>query len=139
MKSRRALVFQIIVASCLLPASSAGAAKDGALVDQKAYNFPSYEQAVQTTDVERYTDKDSYEAAVKDTRFEFQKLTYFSDGLKVIAYVYKPRQTNGRKFPVIIFNRGSVVRGDIAPELISFFHRLAYEGFVVLAPMLRAK
>jgi dipeptidyl aminopeptidase/acylaminoacyl peptidase len=29
------------------------------------------------------------------------------------------------------------VRGDIAPELVTFFHRLAAEGFVILAPMLR--
>jgi dipeptidyl aminopeptidase/acylaminoacyl peptidase len=126
-----------IVACCCLLCSTALAADDGSLVERKTYSFPSYEQAVQATNVEYYTDKISYEAAVNDTRFEFQKLTYFSDGLKVIAYSYQPKQIGGRKFPAIIFNRGSVVRGDIAPELIAVFHRMASEGFVVLAPMLR--
>ena len=130
------IVSQIILASCLLQ-TSAWALDGGAIVEHNPYKFPSYEQAVQTTDVEKYTDQISYETAVNDNRFEFEKLTYLSDGLKVIAYLYKPKQTQGRKFPVIIFNRGSTVRGDIAPELISFFHRLASEGFIILAPMLR--
>ena len=137
LKSSAKLVFQIFVACCLLSTSSALALDDGAIVERKAYRFPSYEQAVETTDVEKYTDKVSYEAAVNDARFEFQKLTYSSDGLKVIAYLYKPKETNGQKFPAIIYNRGSAVRGDIAPELISLFHRLASAGFVILAPMLR--
>ena len=137
MKSPRGLVFQIIVACCLVPTSSALAVEDGAIVERKDYKFPPYEQAVQTTDVEKYTDRVTYEAAVNDTRFEFHKLTYLSDGLRVIAYIYRPKQINGRKSPAIIYNRGSTVRGDIAPELISFFHRLASEGFVILAPMLR--
>ncbi len=76
MKSSWGLVFQIIVACCLLPTSSALAVEDGAIVERKAYRFPSYEQAVQTTDVEKYTDKVTYEVAVNDTRFEFQKLTF---------------------------------------------------------------
>lgn len=136
MKSSLSKTLQL-VACCLLLSSSAFAADDGSLVDRKTYSFPSYEQAVQATNVEYYTGKAAYEAAINDTRFEFQKLTYFSDGLKVIAYSYQPKQIGGRKFPAIIFNRGSVVRGDIAPELIAVFHRIAAEGFVVLAPMLR--
>ena len=137
LNSSAKLIVQIFVACCLLSTSSAMALDDGAIVERKAYRFPAYEQALQTTDVENYTDKASYEAAVNDSRFEFQKLTYSSDGLKVIAYLYKPKETNGHKFPAIIYNRGSAVRGDIAPELISLFHRLASEGFVILAPMLR--
>lgn len=138
MKSSLTLVLQIVVASCILPAASALAAvEDGTIVERNVYQFPSYEQAVQTGDVKRYADKATYEAAVNDRRFEFQKLRYLSDGLKVVAYLYKPRETNGRKLPTIIFNRPSGVRKDIAPELISWFHRLAGEGFVILAPLLR--
>jgi dipeptidyl aminopeptidase/acylaminoacyl peptidase len=110
---------------------------NGVLVEQTTYAFPSYEQAVKTTDVENYADKAAYEKAIGDTNFEFQKLKYMSDGLNVIAYLYKPKRIDGQKRPAIIFNRGSFVRSDIAPELVSFFHRLASEGFVILAPMLR--
>jgi dipeptidyl aminopeptidase/acylaminoacyl peptidase len=79
----------------------------------------------------------SYDKAVADDSFVFQKVKYISDGLKVIAYIYKPRNTGGQKLPAIVFNRGSAVRGDLAPELIPFFHRLASSGFVIVAPMLR--
>ena len=113
------------------------AAEDGTLIERITYQFPSYEQAVQTTDVENYTDKATYEKAVNDKRFAFEKLKYSSDQLKVVAYLYKPKQVDGRKLPTIIFNRPSAVRGDIAPELIAFFHGLASEGFIVIAPMLR--
>src|ERR1044071_422043 len=127
----------LISAGCAFPASGAQAASDGAVVERKAYDFPSYERAVETTDVERYADKAAYETAVGDTKFQFEKLKYMSDGLKVVAYVYRPKQVEGRKLPAVIFNRGSAMRGDIAPELVAFFHRLAAEGFVILAPMLR--
>lgn len=111
--------------------------ENGAVVERKTYVFPPYEKAVEITDVENYADRTAYEKAVADTNFELQKLTYLSGGLKVTAYLYKPRQLGAQKFPAIIFNRGSTVRGDIAPELVSFFHRLASEGFVILAPLLR--
>lgn len=127
----------LISAGCAFYAAGAQAASDGAVVERKAYDFPSYERAVETTDVENYADRAEYDAAVGDTKFEFEKLKYMSGGLKVVAYVYRPKQTGGRKFPAVIFNRGSGPRGDIAPELVAFFHRLASEGFVILAPMLR--
>jgi dipeptidyl aminopeptidase/acylaminoacyl peptidase len=129
-----------VLSSLLAPLILAGPLlrqEGGAVVGRKTYDFPSYEKAVETTDVENYADRAAYERAVADTNFEFQKLTYLSGGLKVTAYVYKPARTGGRKLPAVIFNRGSVVRGDIAPELVAFFHRLASEGFVVLAPLLR--
>ena len=125
----------LISAGCAFHASGAQAAGDGALVERKAYVFPSYKRAVETTDVENYADKADYETAVGDTKFEFEKLKYLSDGLKVVAYVYRPKETGARKFPAVIFNRGSGPRGDIAPELVAFFHRLAAEGFVIVAPM----
>lgn len=127
----------LVSAGCVFSAPGARAASDGDVVERKAYDFPSYERAVESTDVENYAGKAEYDRAVNDTKFEFEKLKYLSGGLKVVAYVYRPRQTGGRKFPAVIFNRGSGPRGDIAPELVAFFHRLASEGFVILAPMLR--
>lgn len=109
---------------------------NGELVSRDVYTFPSYEQAVEKTDAEKYSSKEEYEKAVADKNFEFSKLKYMSDGLKVTAYLYKPK-TITTKLPVIIFNRGSFVRGDIAPELVTLFHKLASDGFVVVAPMYR--
>jgi len=112
-------------------------AKDGTIVERQTYQFPSYEKALQTTNIRDITSKEDYELAIRDTNFEFQRLKYMSDGLKVTAYLYKPTRITGKKLPAIIFNRGSLILGDIAPEVVSSFHRLASEGFVVLAPMYR--
>ena len=109
---------------------------EGKLINQEIYQFPAYQTAVEKTDVENYAAREEYEKAVADKNFEFSKLTYLSDNLKVKAYLYKPKKPKG-KLPVIVFNRGSFVRGDIAPELAAFFHRLALEGFVIVAPMYR--
>lgn len=110
--------------------------ENGTLISKDTYVFPSYEEAVEKTDAEKYASKEEYEKAVADKKFEFSKLRYKSDGLKVTGYLYKPK-TVRTKLPVIVFNRGSFVRGDIAPELVAFFHRLASEGFVIVAPLYR--
>ena len=135
------LVFLIVLffINLLLVPNVAVAAdsKDGTIVERETYQFPSYEKALQTTNIRDITSKAEYERAISDTNFEFQRLKYLSDGLKVTAYLYKPMRVSGSKLPAIIFNRGSLILGDIAPELVSLFHRLASEGFVVLAPMYR--
>lgn len=109
---------------------------NGTLVSKEEYSFPSYKEAIEKTFIKEYAAKEEYEKAVANNNFEFSKLTYLSNGLKVKAYLYKPKKVK-TKLPVIIFNRGGLVRGDIAPELISIFHNLATEGFVVIAPMYR--
>jgi dipeptidyl aminopeptidase/acylaminoacyl peptidase len=105
-------------------------------IERIAYACPTWEAAVERTDVERYSTKDEYVAAC-DSGYELEKIRYRSDGLAVIAYFYHSKSFEGTKRPVIVFNRGSYVRTDIAPELIPTFHRLANAGFSVVAPMYR--
>jgi len=136
-KSLWAMTFLIVTGCCVGYSMQNPLIKNGTVIERKAYRFPAYEKAIETTDVEIYADKPSYEKAVGDGNFELEKVKYVSEGLKVIAYLYKPKRIDGQKLPTIIFNRGSAVRGDIAPELVSCFHRLALEGFVILSPMLR--
>lgn len=114
----------------------ATAPAQGSLISKDLYRFPSFEKASASGYGKLYASKEEYATAINDTQFEFSKLTYLSDGLKVKAYLYRPKIINTR-LPVIIFNRGGAVRTDIAPELISIFHQLGQEGFVVIAPMLR--
>ena len=130
------MTFRVLTAVLAIFISN-GFSNDGVLVERRTYSFPSYEKALETTNVKDYATKVEYERAINDVNFEFQKLRYMSDGLKVVAYLYKPVRVDDRKLPAIIFNRGSLIRGDIAPELVVFFHRLATEGFVIVAPMYR--
>ena len=131
--------FVLLVILLLFPCVVARAidSNDGTIVERETYQFPSYEKSLQTTNIRDITSKEEYETAIRDTNFEFQRVKYMSDGLKVTAYLYKPKLVSGSKLPAIIFNRGSLILGDIAPELVSSFRRLASEGFVVLAPMYR--
>ena len=39
--------------------------------------------------------------------------------------------------PVVVFNRGSYVRDDFTYEVLMLANRLAHEGYLVIAPMLR--
>ncbi|MCI0659900.1 MAG: prolyl oligopeptidase family serine peptidase [Acidobacteria bacterium] len=109
--------------------------QNGMIIEQTTYSFPAYEQT--SGRVKKYHSKEAYEKIVRDSRFEFLKLKYLSDGLKVVAYLYKPKNTQGQKLPTVIYNRGSYIRGDIADELVLIFHRLASEGFTILAPLYR--
>jgi dipeptidyl aminopeptidase/acylaminoacyl peptidase len=131
------MLILVFVFSYAFSSGIAKAQPGGTLLEQSPYRFPTYQEAVKTTDVEQETDKSIYENAVNDARFEFLRLKYASDGLKVVAYLYRPKQIEAHKFPTIVFNRPSAIRGDIAPELLPLFHRLADEGFVVIAPLLR--
>ena len=59
-----------------------------------------------------YYDKSTYEAAIQDGNLRIEKLGYFSDSLTVVAYWAIPAITEGKKYPVIVFNRGSTVQND---------------------------
>src|SRR5262245_46610622 len=76
---------------------------DGSVVERISYSFPTYEKASQASNMRGYATKEEYERAIQDSGFEFQKLKYLSDGLKVTAYLYKPARLDGKKFPAVIF------------------------------------
>ena len=79
-----------------------------------------------------------YARAVGDRDFVMERVTYRSDDLDVYAYLYRPANPpKDRRLPVVVFNRGSYVRDDFAPEVLMPGNRLAREGFLVVAPMLR--
>lgn len=120
----------------LLAGMPAAAEQQGTIIERQAYTVPAWEVAAERSDLEQlYASRAEYTAAAADDRFAFEKLRYRSDGLEVVAYLYRPRDERPR--PVVVFNRGSYVRGDIAPELLAMFHRLALDGFSVIAPMYR--
>ena len=77
-----------------------------------------------------------YERARTDPRFQMLRVTYRSDGLPVVAFIYRPSAA-GDKRPVVVYNRGSYIRQNAARELLVPFHRLAEAGFLVVAPMYR--
>ncbi|MFL6236222.1 MAG: alpha/beta hydrolase family protein [Thermoanaerobaculia bacterium] len=70
--------------------------------------------------------------------FECQRLTYLSDGLRVTAYLWKPKDTAGRKLPLILFNRGGNRDfGELSPWEQEGFYSYVSNGFVVLGSQYR--
>ena len=129
------LLADLLLAVALL-AARACAAPDGLLVERTPYAFPAWDRAAAATDVEEVATRKEYEAAIGGDCV-LEKLRYRSDGLAVVAYFFHPRARAPARRPVVVFNRGSYVRGDAAPELVTTFRRLADAGFAVVAPLYR--
>jgi dipeptidyl aminopeptidase/acylaminoacyl peptidase len=110
------------------------AQSDGVILSRTPVTFPAY-SAVQ--DISWYYSESEYQSAISDKKIAFEKLTYSSDGLKVIAYLVSPVERSIGTYPVIVFNRGSYIRNDIAFVHAPLFKMLVDSGFIVVAPALR--
>lgn len=128
-------------ASLKTPAQTAApsAADDGKLLESAAYQFPAYEEIRGW--IKNYMTAEHYARIRNAPDLELLKIRYASDGLRVAGFIYKPRRTDGRRLPVVIYNRGSLGPGsEIGPLNFNYLyemHRLASEGFVVLASQYR--
>ena len=95
--------------------------------------FPAYDTVASLDD---YASSEDYATAVADRRFMMERISYRSDGLDVFAYIYRP-VVQGKRLPVIVFNRGSWTWPGFAAELVTMANRLARKGYLVVAPMYR--
>jgi dipeptidyl aminopeptidase/acylaminoacyl peptidase len=106
------------------------------LVSRSPVELPPFHEIAERPLINFYTSEDDYTQARADSRYEIERLTYLSDGLEVVALLYRRLDRRGPQ-PTVVFNRGSYIRNDAAPEYLSTFHRLAESGYTVLAPMYR--
>jgi hypothetical protein len=77
-----------------------------AIAAQSPCQFTTFEE--QTSFTRRFYSKAEYDRAKTNSSTECLRIQYLSDGLKVIAFLVKPRDPDGRRYPVIIYNRGGV-------------------------------
>ena len=103
---------------------------------QSPCQFSTFEE--QTPFTRRFYSKAEYDQAKTNPSTECLRIQYLSDGLKVVGFLVKPRDPEGRRYPVIIYNRGGLQDiGKIdVPNLLDFYE-LAANGFVVLASQYR--
>ena len=107
-----------------------------AIAAQSPCQFTTFEE--QTSFTKRFYSKAEYDRAKTNASTECLRIQYLSDGLKVVGYVVKPRDPEGRRYPVIIYNRGGLQDiGKIDVANILDFYELAANGFVVLASQYR--
>lgn len=82
--------------------------------------------------------KEEFEKRKAYAGFECQRIKYMSDGLKVVGFIWKPKDTTGKKLPLIIANRGGNREfGKLTPWARFGFYRYLAEGFVVIASQYR--
>ena len=104
------------------------------ILRREAYQPPRFQDAA---GVERYATEAEYEAARGDAKFEMERVTYRSDDLAVVAYVYAPVEPTKDEVPAVVYNRGSYIRNDLGYAHLAFFHALGRAGFYVIAPAYR--
>ncbi|HEY7497536.1 MAG TPA: prolyl oligopeptidase family serine peptidase [Vicinamibacterales bacterium] len=111
-------------------------ATTSAIAAQSPCPFTTFEE--QTSFTRRFYSKAEYDRAKTNASTECLRIQYLSDGLKVVGFLVKPRDTDARRYPVIIYNRGGLQdMGKIdAPNILDFYE-LAANGFVVLASQYR--
>lgn len=107
---------------------------NGKVISRELVKYPVYDSI---RGMEMYYSKEIYNKSISDHSSKTEKIFYWSDGLKVVTYLSVPAITPKSKLPVIIFNRGSYIRNDIAFVHAPLFQKLVKGGFIVIAPALR--
>jgi dipeptidyl aminopeptidase/acylaminoacyl peptidase len=70
--------------------------------------------------------------------FECQRIKYLSDGLKVVGFIWKPKNTQDRKLPLIILNHGGYRDvGKLLPWSRFGYYTFVSNGFVLIASQYR--
>lgn len=76
-----------------------------------------------------------------DDKLECLAFTYMVDGWTITGHVVKPRQTNGNKLPVLVYNRGGNIRDTplSVQELVRDQMQWAEQGFIVVSSQYRGR
>ncbi len=116
-----------------------GMKDDGKIVEQAPFALPAFEQVPER--FRQLYGREGIERVHNSPDLELLKIKYMSDGLKISGFIYKPKETAGKRLPAVIWNRGGAGGDTIitAANYQHFYemHRLASEGFVVLASQYR--
>ncbi len=86
----------------------------------------------------RVLSREEFERRKAYTGVNCQRIKYLSDGLKVVGYIWKPKNSEGKKLPLIFFNRGSNrEQSKLSPWMAFGFYYFVSNGFVVVASQYR--
>ena len=117
-------------------AQSLAPASGSSVVAQMPCPFTTFEQ--QSAFTRRFYSKDEYETAKNSRAIDCFRIQYISDELKVVGFLVRPRNSEGTRYPVIIYNRGGLLEiGKLDTPNILDFYALASQGFVILASQYR--
>src|SRR5262249_24238697 len=82
--------------------------------------------------------KEEFEREKAYAGLECRRIKYMSDGLKVVGFIWKPKNTEGKKLPLIIINHGgNGDLGKLTPWTQFGYYRYVASGFVVIGSQYR--
>jgi dienelactone hydrolase len=121
------------------PAQNPAAADNGTIIEQTPFTLPGFEQVPDRW--KAAYGKEAVEKVKNSPDLELIKIKYLSGGLKISGFIYKPKNTTGKKLPAVIWNRGGAgedtkIGVENYNDLYEM-HRYASEGFIVLASQYR--
>ena len=120
-QSRSLLSRSVVLITMIVLASESHAQDPEVLVDAKVIvsrnivDLPPFHEIADRPLINFYATESDYREARGDSRYIYERLTYLSDGIEVVGYFYRRADANGAQ-PTIVFNRGSYIRNDTAPE-----------------------
>src|SRR5215204_1134916 len=86
----------------------------------------------------RTISKEEFERQKAYAGFECRQIKYLSDDLKVVGFIWKPKDTGNKKLPLIIFNHGGNRElAKLTPSSQSGFYNYVSNGFVVIGSQYR--
>ncbi|HEX8358660.1 MAG TPA: prolyl oligopeptidase family serine peptidase [Longimicrobium sp.] len=128
----------IALAALLVLASPLRAQADGALLERRRCDsMRPYEEVEELARARRREPPPETEYRRLQRGAVCERLTYSSDGLRVVAIMVRPTRTAGKRLPVLIFNHGSGADGAL-PEQVQLdqAHWVA-NGYLYIAPQYR--
>jgi dienelactone hydrolase len=135
MKVLSAVIVGLVFVTCCFAQTET----NGKIVEQAVFALPSYEQIPDR--FKTIYSREVVEQIKNANNLELLKIKYLSDGLKISGFIYKPKTTEGRKFPAVIWNHGMINDASkIGVENyndIYDMYRIASAGFVVIASQYR--
>lgn len=162
MRKAKILLTVIVLLFCFSPANAQSKLQDGAIVENVQCAAPvkrtyeqylkeqksSLEQEIKTAagegykvnyldDFDRFVlSREEFERRESFANYECRKIKYLSDGLKVIGFIWKPKNISGKKLPLVIVNRGGNPNlALLTPQ--SFYYPYVTNGFIVIGSQYR--
>lgn len=133
------LVFTLAGACLSAAAQNTTTPNNGTIIEKTPYALPGFEQIPDRW--KAAYGREAIEKIKSAPDLELIKIRYISDGLKISGFIYKPKNTEGKRLPAVIWSRGGASEDTkISAENYNDFyemHRYAAEGFVVLASQYR--
>jgi dipeptidyl aminopeptidase/acylaminoacyl peptidase len=112
--------------------------KRGQAAEVEAAKREGFRLEIPADILQRLVSREEFERRRAYAGFECRRITYLSDGLKVVGFLWKPQDTAGKQFPLIIFNRGGNREfGKLTPWGHLGFYTYVSQGFVVIASQYR--